>query len=81
MFKPLEKEFKYYLAHQDELVKKYNGKFVVIKDDKVIGVFDTKSEAIEEMTKKHELGTFLVQKCESGTDSYTETYHSRVAFA
>lgn len=77
----LEKEFKYYLEHQDELVKKYNGKFIVIKNREVIGVFDSELEAIEKTAEKHELGTFLVQKCEPGSESYTQTYHSRVTFA
>ena len=78
---PLEKEFQYYLDNQDELVKKHNGKFVVIKDRVVIGVYDTELEAIKETSKKHKLGTFLVQKCEPGSESYTQTFHSRVAFA
>ena len=77
----LEKEFKYYLEHQDELVKKYNGKFIVIKNREVIGAFDSELEAIEKTAEKHELGTFLVQKCEPGSESYTQTYHSRVTFA
>jgi len=76
----LEREFKYYVEHQDKLVEKYNGKFIVIKDCNVIGAFDSELEAIEKTAEKHELGTFLVQKCEPGSDSYTYTYHSRVAF-
>ena len=76
----LEKEFKYYLDNQDELVKKYEGKFVVIKDCKVIGEYDDELQAIEETQKEHELGTFLVQKCEPGSESYTQTFHSRVSF-
>jgi hypothetical protein len=79
--KKLEKEFNYYLEHQDELVKKYKGRFVVVKNQNVIGVFDTEIEAVEETAKKHELGTFLVQKCEPGSESYSQTYHSRVLFA
>jgi len=77
----LEKEFNYYLEHQDELVEKHNGKFVVIKDCNVIGAFDSELEAIEKTTGQYELGTFLVQKCEPGSESYTQTYHSRVALA
>jgi hypothetical protein len=76
----LEKEFNYYLEHQEELVKKYNGKFIVIKDCNVIGAYDSELEAVEKTAKEHELGTFLVQKCEAGSESYTQTYHSRVAF-
>ncbi len=81
MMEKLEKEFKYYLEHQKELVKKYNGKFIVIKDCEVIGAFDSELEAVEKTAEKHELGTFLVQKCEPGSESYTQTYHSRVLFA
>lgn len=80
MMEKLEKEFNYYVEHQDELVKKYNGKFIVIKDCHVIGAFDSELEAIKKTTDKYELGTFLVQKCEPGEQSYTQTYHSRVAF-
>ena len=80
MAKGLEKEFQYYLDNQEDLVKQYNGKFIVIKNFKVIGAYNTELEAIQETTKEHELGTFLVQKCEPGSDSYTQTYHSRVAF-
>jgi len=72
-------EFNYYLEHQQELVQKYNGKIIVIKDQKVIGIFDSELEAIHEISKEHKLGTFLVQKCEPGKESYTQTYHSRVA--
>jgi hypothetical protein len=81
MASPLEKEFEYYLDHQDELVKKYNGKFVVIKGCSVIGAYDSELQALEETTKIHEMGTFLVQKCEPGSDSYTQSFHSRVSFA
>ncbi|MEW6235741.1 MAG: hypothetical protein AB1656_10175 [Candidatus Omnitrophota bacterium] len=79
--KPLEKEFEYYLQHQDELVKQYNGKFVVIKGEEVLGAYNSEIEALRETTKTTELGTFLVQKCEPGSESYTQVYHSRVAFA
>ena len=80
MAKRLEKEFQYYLDHQKELVKQYKGRFIVIKNAQVLGAFDTELEAIQETTKKHELGTFLVQKCEAGKESYTQQYHSRAVF-
>lgn len=78
MTSPLEEEFQYYIEHQDELVEKYGGKVIVIKNREVIGEYDSDLEAINETTKQHELGTFLVQKCEPGSDSYTQTFHSRV---
>jgi hypothetical protein len=81
MCKPLEKEFKYYLDNQDELVKKYNGKVIVIKNQKIIGVYDSEITAIQETSKNESLGTFLVQKCTLDKENYKQTYHSRVAFS
>ncbi|MCH8157849.1 MAG: hypothetical protein IID18_08910 [Nitrospinae bacterium] len=75
----LEKEFQWYLDNQEELVKKYDGKFIVIKNCKVINDYDDIGIAVEETSKTYEQGTFLVQKCTSGDQDYTATFHSRVA--
>ena len=80
MAKSLKKEFKYYLGNQEKLVEKYKGKYIVIKNKSVIGSYDSEQEAIEKTKEKHELGTFLVQICLSGSDNYTQTYNSRVSF-
>jgi hypothetical protein len=80
MVEALEREFEYYLENQSRLVEKYRDKVIVIKNQSVIGVFDSELEAIRRTSEEHELGTFLVQRCEPGAESYTLTYHSRVAF-
>lgn len=74
----LEKEFQYFLDHQDELVKGYAGKFIVIKDQKVIGVYGTEAEAFTATQKRYELGSFLIQECKPGSAVYTQNFHSRV---
>ena len=74
----LEREFNYYLEHQDELVKKHSGKVLAIKGEQVIGVFNSEIKAVSKISHQHPLGTFLVQKCEPGPESYTQTFHSRV---
>ncbi len=79
MASPLKPEFDYYLAHQSELVRQYNGKVIVIKNQEVIGVYDDQQRAISETEKMHSLGTFLVQKVSPGTDAYSQTFHSRVS--
>jgi Family of unknown function (DUF5678) len=81
MESPLKKEFEYYLANQTDLVNQYNGKYVAIKGQKVLGAYDTQIAAVTETQKVHELGTFLVQKVEPGTSAYSQTFHSRVAFS
>ena len=76
----LEKEFKYYLNNQKELVKKYKGKFIVIKNQMVIGDYGSEMNAYNETLKEHELGTFLIQHCLPGEESHTATFHSRVVY-
>ncbi len=76
----LEKEFQYYKDHQDELVKQHNGKFLAIVGEQVVDVFDTEIDAYLEMKKTREVGTFLIQHCLPGKNSYTQTFHSRVTF-
>lgn len=80
MEKMLKHEFEYFLEHQEELLKSHNGKFLVIKGQKVIGVYDSELEAVEETSKKEKIGTFLVQKCEPGDASFTQSFRSRVHF-
>ena len=77
---PLIKAFDYYLKHQAELVKKYDGKFVVIKDEQVLGAYDDQEKAISESAKRHPVGSFLVQRVSSGDSAYSQTFHSRVLF-
>lgn len=78
----LNKEFQYYLDHQNELVKSHFGRFIVIKDENVLGDFGTEVEAILHAKDKlgFELGTFLVQQCLPGVENHTQFFHSRVMF-
>lgn len=76
----LEKEFNYYLSHQKELVEKYNGKFLVIIKEEIVGYYDSFEDALAESQKKFELGKFLIQRCVSGEESYTQTFHTRAIF-
>ena len=77
----LDGEFQYYKDHQAELVSQYLNKYIVIKNDKVIGEYNSELDAYLETKKIHELGTFLIIQCLPGEESYTQTFHSRVTFA
>ena len=74
---PLLEAFHYYLKHQDELVEQYDGKLLAIKDNAVIGVYDS-DLAIEHTAKTEKFGNFIVQLC---SPVARENYRSRVVFA
>lgn len=66
-------ELQFFIDHQDELVKQYEGQTLAIKDDQVLGAYDTPLEAYLETQKKYQLGTFMIQPCEPGAEAYTVT--------
>ena len=77
----LTKEFEFFINNQDELVKQYNGKILAIKNEKVIGVFQSELQAVLETRKLEPMGTFLVQECIPGEEAYTINYYTpRVSF-
>ena len=80
MIHVLQAEFDYYLQHQAELAKQYQGLFVVIKNGEVLGAYATAGDAARETVRAHEPGTFLIQRCVSGPESTRATFHSRVIF-
>ena len=77
----LEKEFKYYLDNQKQLIKDYQGKYLVVKNEQVIDAYGSQEEAIQETMKTHQLGTFLVQYVQADGKNILQTFHSRVIFA
>lgn len=72
----LQKELDYFIAHQDELVRQYDNKVLVIKDQQVIGAYDSHLQAYLEAQKEHTLGTFMIQECAPGPDAYTVTINA-----
>lgn len=67
----LEQSFKYFLDNLKEIDEKYHNKFVVIKDCKIISVYDDYKTALETTLKTHQLGTFLIQKVETNPSAFT----------
>ena len=72
----LHNEFEYYLAHQEELISQYEGRYIVLKDNKVLGDYSSRIEAYKETKKHHALGTFIIQLCAADIDAYSHSFHS-----
>lgn len=73
----LKEDFNWYLQHQDELIKEYLGKTLVIREKNVVGSFDSQEEAYEYGMSNYGLGNFLIQECTAGSQSYTQTFYTR----
>ena len=77
----LEREFRHYLRHQDELLKTYDGRFIVIIGDEVVGDYGSYEEAYHTSAGRYPIGTFLIQECTEGDSAYTLTFHSGLSLA
>lgn len=73
----LKDNYQYYLDNKEELCKKYLNKYIVIKNEEVIGAFDTMEEAVDNV-KDIEAGTYIIQRCENNEN--VQIFHTRVRF-
>ena len=60
----LEKEREYFKKQRDEWLSRHAGKFVLIKGEELIGVFDTQQEALTEGARRFGTASFLVRQVE-----------------
>jgi hypothetical protein len=72
-------ELQYFIDHQDELVRKYRGKVLAIKGQRVLGAYASALKAYLATQAKHEPGTFMLQPCEPGPEAYTITLTPSIA--
>ena len=69
----MHKNFDFYVEHQSELTKKYNGEYIIIVNQEVVGNFENLEKAFEFANKKYRPGEFLLHQVGEGLDNYTTT--------
>lgn len=72
----LKRNLDWYIANQRELSSKYNGKVLLIVDEKLVDVFETMEKAFAAAMGKYQPGTFTLQPCSPNPDSYTIILYS-----
>ena len=63
--------FDYYVANQDEIVARYDGKYILIVNCEVVGAYDTLDEGYFAALMHYKPGQFMLHKCGSGVKNYT----------
>jgi len=69
-----------YKECQSDLLRKYNGKIIAVKDGECLGDFQTKIDALREMSKKYHQGEFLIIRCTPGEREYTGYFSPFISF-
>lgn len=62
-------DFKWFIDNYQALFEQYGHAFLAIKDQRVIGAYNSFKDALE--NTHEELGTFIVQECNGDESAYT----------
>lgn len=66
-------DFDYFTSNYQDLYKQYGHKFLAIKNKKILGAYDSVPDAIENLSKTHEIGTYIIQECTGDESAYRTT--------
>ena len=69
----VDRLFQFFLENQNQLVKEYEGKVIVLHKNMVEAVFDRDLDAYLYGKSHFTPGTFIIQKCIKGEEAYTQT--------
>ena len=58
----LDRQHKFYLQHEQMLLEKYGGQFIVIHNEQVADSFDTERDAYIYSVQHFQIGTFLIRE-------------------
>jgi hypothetical protein len=74
-------DYDYFINNLSTLYKQYGHRFLVIKNEKVIGAYHSFDDAFTETIKTEELGSFLIQECVKNPDDLIMHISSNIEFA
>ena len=61
-------DFNWLIEHAPDIFREYAGKWIAVRDGKVIGVGETATEAAEEARSKAKGGEFILEAVETEAD-------------
>ncbi len=67
---PLAEELRTYQSHKDDLIKQSPNKFVLIKDDQIIGTFNQEEDAYNAGYQQFRRAAFLVKQVQIQDKTY-----------
>ena len=60
---PNFKEYLWFKKHEPVLMQRYFGRYVVVKDEKIIGDYGSRKLARQQTIQNHKPGTFIIHLC------------------
>ena len=64
-------DFEWFKSNMSALYDEYGPAFLAIKDQTVLGAYETYGQGVRSTMENEQLGTFIVQRCGQGEEAYT----------
>lgn len=78
----IDSNYEYFKKNIDALCEMYYGKYISVKNEAVLGSYESFDQAYNETIKSEELGSFLIMQCVGKDDaSINNFYSNNVVFA
>lgn len=74
----MDADFLYFKDNMTDFYKKYGSRYIAIKNESVLGVYDTFHVALEETLINEKLGTFIVQQCTDNAVNFTYAFQANI---
>ena len=71
-------DFNYFIENMAELYRKYGHKFIVVKNQNILGAYDDFMIAYENTLNTEEIGTFLIQECFDDVEKMVNHFQGNV---
>ena len=74
-------DYDFFIDNLPALYAEYGHRFLVIKNQSVMGAYDDFREAYDETLKTEELGTFIIQECVDNPEKLVQRFQLNVSFS
>jgi hypothetical protein len=75
-----DQDFEYFIQHMEFFYKEYGHKFLAIKNQNVLGAYDSFNMALDETLKREQAGTFIIQECFKNKEESINHFQGNVMF-
>lgn len=66
-------DFDFFIKNYQDLYRQYGHTFLAIKNEQVIGTYNSVTEAISDLAPNYAVGSYIIQECTGDESAYRTT--------
>lgn len=65
-----DQDFDYFVDNYQNIYKQYGHSFIAIKNKHILGSFNSIMDAVNKLSNKYQVGTYIIQECTGKESAY-----------